>query len=84
MLSLTAIKQSMLQSKMVYYTEAITVKIFCLKSKLFSLVIPAALKSSIKKNSLIHPILNLRVKEPHIYIPCYMYLSQEYYHFKAN
>lgn len=39
----------MLQSKMVYYTEAITVKIFCLKSKLFSLVIPAALKSSIKK-----------------------------------
>lgn len=41
----------MLQSKMVYYTEAITVKILCLKYKLFSLVIPAALKSSIKKIS---------------------------------
>lgn len=40
----------MLQSEMVYYTDAITVKIFSLKSKLFSLVIPAALKSSIKKN----------------------------------
>lgn len=42
----------MLQSEMVYYTEAITVKIFCLKSKLFSLVIPAALKSSIKKKKI--------------------------------
>lgn len=42
----------MLQSEMVYYTEAITVKIFCLKSKLFSLVILAALKSSIKKGPL--------------------------------
>lgn len=62
---------------MVYYTEAITVKIFCLKSKLFSLVIPAALKSSIKKNSLIHPILNLREKEPHIYIPCYLSLLRQ-------
>lgn len=39
----------MLQSEMVYYTEAITVKIFCLKSKLFSLVIPAAFKIFHKK-----------------------------------
>lgn len=71
----------MLQSKMVYYTEAITVKIFCLKSKLFSLVIPAALKSSIKKE---FPYTsNIEFKSVGTtYIPCY--LSQEYYHFKAN
>lgn len=67
---------------MVYYTDAITVKIFCLKSKLFSLVIPAALKSSIKKE---FPYTsNIEFKsEGTTYIPC-LYLSQEYYHFKAN
>lgn len=56
MLSLTAIKQNLIHQYVaerdVYYTDAITVKIFCLKSKLFSLVIPAALKSSIKKKKI--------------------------------
>lgn len=70
----------MLQSEMVYFTDAITVKIFCLKSKLFSLVILAALKSSIKK---VPYTSNIEFKSVGTtYIPCY--LSQEYYHFKAN
>lgn len=67
----------MLQSKMVYFTDAITVKIFCLKSKLFSLVIPAALKSSIKKFPYTSNIEFKSEGTTYIYIPCYLILLRQ-------